>query len=141
MLHFSPPKSRSPSFTASKTSRDLCGSRKCRFLARVIYTRHGCRGIQEFTVEVCEISPTEIAVRSPLAPLLPDDFTLVIGARQYGFGCAVYARKDKTVRCRLIRQEKNDIIDFLATVPSPADTLSTLRNPLFPKSRADIAIS
>lgn len=108
---------------------------RCRFLARALYTRKGCRDIQEFNVEVFELSGQHLRLRSPLAGFLPDNFSLVLGARQYGIGCAVLSRVNNTVWCQLIRRESEPMVSFLAGLRDPKETLEELHDPLFPRAR------
>lgn len=107
----------------------------CHFKAVAVYGAYGCRRIQEVTIDVTEISRTEIVIQGPLCIFLPNSFTLVLGARQYGMGCVVAQRfKDRLV-CKLIRRESSTMVAFLSTLLHPVDTLSILRHPLFPPGR------
>ncbi|MBB4064157.1 hypothetical protein [Gellertiella hungarica] len=112
----------------------------CHFQARALYTSKGCRNIQEFTVDVREISRRDLVVTSPLTSFLPDAFTLILGSRQYGLGCAVTLRRRDRLRCALIRPESTDLVAFLSSLSDPAVTLRTLYHPMFPKSRENAAI-
>lgn len=108
--------------------------RKCKFSARALYMRNGCRGIQEFVVDVVEISRTQLVLASNFSSLMPDNFTLVLGARQHGIGCAVYSRVDGRLNCNLLKPESADMVTYLAEIRNPAETLEEIRHPLFPKS-------
>lgn len=114
----------------------VSGSRlPCHFLGVAVYTSRGCRHVQEITVAVREICGTEIVIQSPLCNFLPEAFTLVLGARQYGMGCIVHRRYQDRLVCRLIRREPAAIVAFLSTLAKPEQTLSLLLSPLFPPGR------
>jgi hypothetical protein len=107
---------------------------RCKFKARALYTRRGCRGIQELVIDVIEISRTQIVVTSDFTSLVPDNFTLVLGERQHGIGCAVYSRVDRQLNCNLIRTESAGMINYLADVRTPEETLGEINHPLFSPS-------
>lgn len=109
----------------------------CAFLARALYTRRGCRDIQEFNVEVFEISRRHLRLRSPLTSFLPPNFTLVLGAAQYGIGCSVVKRSKNAVLCNLIRRESGAVVSYLTTRQDARETLLEINDPLFPKARTD----
>lgn len=111
---------------------------KCRFQARALYTRRNCRDIQEFIVEVVEISRHQLIVRGNLSTLLPNYFTLVIGARQHGIGCIVIGRKDTQCTCHIICPQTHAMVEFLANVRDPSETTEEIAHPLFPPSRIQI---
>lgn len=91
-------------------------------------------------MDVREISRRDLVVTSPLTSFLPDAFTLILGSRQYGLGCAVTLRRRDRLRCALIRPESTDLVAFLSSLSDPAVTLRTLYHPMFPKSRENAAI-
>lgn len=111
---------------------------KCRFQARALYTRRNCRDIQEFIVDVVEISRHQLTVRGNLTSFLPDDFTLVIGARQHGIGCTIINRKDKDCICHIICPQSHAMVEFLAQVRDPRMTTGEIDNRLFPPSRIQL---
>lgn len=139
MLHHShttPPRPAASSITASPPlGQPLLAvpGYRCNFQARALYTRRGCRQIQEFTVEVFEISRQSLRLRSALASFLPDSFTLILGARQYGIGCCVVGRVKNTVRCNLIRRETDSMVAYLSTLRDPRTTLLPINDPSFPR--------
>lgn len=108
---------------------------RCRFMAQALYTRRGCRDIHEITVEVTEISRHFVKIHSKLAFFLPDNFTLILGTRQYGLGCSVLTRDGVILRCNLIRRETTAMVGFLSKVTDPRETVREIRHPLFPKGR------
>ena len=108
--------------------------RKCKFKARALYMRNGCRGIQEFVVEVNEISRTQLVLTSNFSSLMPDNFTLILGARQYGIGCAVYSRVESKLNCNLLKPESTEMVAYLAGLRDPNSTIEEIRHPLFPRS-------
>lgn len=111
---------------------------KCRFQARALYTRRNCRDIQEFIIEVVEISRHQLTVRGNLTSFLPDNFTLVIGARQHGIGCAIINRKDKDCICHIICPQSHAMVEFLAQVRDPRITTQEIENRLFPPGRIQL---
>lgn len=85
-------------------------------------------------MEVFEISSLSLRLRSPFATILPDDFTLILGARQHGMGCSVVDRFRNTIRCNLIRRETADMVSYLSSLRNPQATLEEIQDPLFPRS-------
>lgn len=109
----------------------------CHFQAVAVFGTRGCRQIREVIVDIRLISSTDLVLQSSLARFLPPNFTLVLGARQYGMGCSVYRRRGDRIHCRLIRPENPAMIAYLSTVTRPAKTLSELAHPLFPRPRQE----
>lgn len=126
-----------PPVSAAKPAKDALRF-KCRFQARALYTRRNCRDIQEFIVDVVEISRHQLIVRGNLTSFLPDDFTLVIGARQHGIGCTIIGRKDKDCTCHIICPQSHAMVEFLAQVRDPRITTQEIDNKLFPPGRIQL---
>lgn len=107
---------------------------RCKFQARALYMRRGFRGIQEIVVDVIEISRTQIVLNSNFSSLIPENFTLFLGSRQHGMGCAVYSRVDGQLNCNLLRPESSEMVSYLAAIRQPSQTLDDIHHPLFSRS-------
>lgn len=107
---------------------------RCNFQARLLYMSRGVRGTQELIADVTEISRTQMVITTEFSFLLPECFSVVLGARQYGIGCAIIARTGDRLTCNILQPESSELVKYLAEVKSPRRTLDQIDHPLFPKA-------
>jgi hypothetical protein len=105
--------------------------RGCYFMARACFTSRGVRGARELLVEVLDISETGVRLFCKRPHLLPAHFYLCIGHYQHAIGCATTDRNGELIWCDFLRAQSQQLVDYLASVPSPQSTLSAIRHPLF----------
>lgn len=105
----------------------------CNFQARLLYMSRGVRGTQELIANVTEISRTQIVITTEFSFLLPECFSVVLGARQHSIGCAIIARFGDRLICNILQPESSELVKYLTQVRSPRRTLEQIDHPLFPK--------
>ncbi|MBB4064156.1 PilZ domain-containing protein [Gellertiella hungarica] len=105
--------------------------RKCNFMARVLFTAKGTREITQYIVLTQDISEVGVRLHTEFVKDIPKHFYLFVGKYQHGIGCIVVGREKDILRCEFIKEEQTKLVDFLARVSNPNQTLGLLKHPLF----------
>ncbi len=116
---------------APKYERRRFERRKCNFLVRILFTTKGTRNIAQYVALAQDISEVGIRLYSEQTKDIPKHFYIFIGKYQHGVGCIVVGREKDILRCEFIKEEQTKIVDFLAKVTNPNQTLGLLKHPLF----------
>ncbi len=105
--------------------------RTCNFLGRILFTAQGTRGITQYVVQAIDISEGGVKIFTQFQKDIPRHFYFYIGKYQHGIGCAVVGRGTDILRCEFLNEQKPEVIDFLAKVTNPHQTLGELKHKLF----------
>lgn len=96
--------------------------RLCSFPAKLLFTRHGNRGIVCHPVTVVDLSEGGARLIDPLAAEVPGYFYLCFGDFEITVGCGAASVRGATIGARFIRNQSSRLIDYLARERQAGET-------------------
>lgn len=116
---------------AQKYERRRFERRKCNFMVRILFTTKGNRNIAQYIAIAQDISEVGIRLYTEQGKDIPKHFYIFVGKYQLGVGCIVIGREKDILRCEFIKEQPTKIVDHLAAVTNPNQTLGLIKHPLF----------
>lgn len=100
-------------------------TRKCQFLARIVFPDKETKKITFSTIVILEISEGTAVFHTELDEF-PKHFYIAIGKFQHYMGAALAGRAKDNYKIVFIKEQPTKLIDALARIKSPATTLNDL---------------